>query len=163
MFGTMRKLNALGFIICALLLSMAFYLQIYQGLEPCPLCVLQRIAILLLSFIFFVGIWYIHTKPLSLRIHSAAIIITAILGAVAAIRQIWLQHLPADQLPASCGPDLGYLFGNFPFFQAMQLVFSGNGECTKVTWEFLNLSMPEWTLIFFLLFLAGGIWQLIKK
>ncbi|MDF2867010.1 MAG: Disulfide bond formation protein DsbB [Gammaproteobacteria bacterium] len=163
MFGLLRKINLAGLLICGLLLAISAYLQFYEGIAPCPLCVIQRLAILALALVFFVGTLYTHTQTLTLRIHSMVIMIFAGIGAVAAIRQIWLQHLPIDQLPASCGPDLGYILSNFPILQAVQLVFTGTGECAKVSWMFLDLTLPEWALIFFLLFIAISIFQWIRK
>lgn len=163
MFNLLKRINLVGLLLCFLLLAVSAYLQFHVGLEPCPLCVIQRLAILVLALVFFVGTLYNHTKVLSLRIHSAFIIFFAMIGSIAAIRQIWLQNLPPDQLPTSCGPDLGYLFNNFPLLQAIQLLFAGTGECTKVNWEFLDLTLPEWALAFFLLFIAAGIFQLTRK
>jgi len=163
MFGLLRKVNLAGLLICCALLAFSAYLQFYQGLAPCPLCVIQRLAILVLALIFFVGILYNHSELLTLRIHSGFIMVTACLGAVASIRQIWLQHLPIEKLPASCGPDLGYILSNFPFLQALQLVFAGNGECAKVNWQFLDLTIPEWTLIFFMGFMGIAVFQLLRK
>jgi protein dithiol:quinone oxidoreductase len=163
MFDTLRKINLLCLILCCALLGAAFYLQFIRGLEPCPLCVIQRLAVLGLFFAFFFGSLYTHTHPLSLRLHSGSIIFITAIGMVAALRQIWLQNLPADQLPASCGPDLSYILQNFPMLRALELIFEGTGECAKVNWEFLDLTIPEWTLIFFLLFAGVGIFQLFKN
>ena len=163
MFGLLRKINLAGLLICCLLLAISAYLQFYKNIAPCPLCVIQRLAILFLALVFFVGALYTHTRTITLKVHSIIILIFAGIGAVAAIRQIWLQHLPADQLPASCGPDLGYVLSNFPVSQALQLVFAGTGECAKVSWRFLDLTLPEWSLLFFVLFMGISIFQWIRK
>lgn len=163
MFGLLRKINLAGLLICFLLVAISAYLQFYKNIAPCPLCVIQRLAILVLALIFFVGALYTHTRAITLKIHSMSILLFAGIGAVAAIRQIWLQHLPVDQLPASCGPDLGYVLSNYPISQALQLVFSGSGECAKVSWELLDLTLPEWALLFFLFFMGIGIFQWIRK
>lgn len=163
MFDTIRKINLLGFIVCILLIGFAAYLQVAKGIEPCPLCVIQRLSILLLSLVFFVGSLYNHSRVWTIRFHSLCIITIAVIGSIAAIRQIWLQHWSTTQFPTSCGPDLGYIFSSFPPAQALQLVFQGNGECAKVTWDFLGLTIPEWTLIFFLLFTILAIFQWFRK
>lgn len=163
MFGTIRKVNLLSFIVCGLLIGFSAYLQFYQGLEPCPLCVIQRLSILLLSLVFFAGALYNHTRAWTIRVHSISVMVVAIIGSIAAIRQIWLQHSPMNQLPANCGPDLGYILSNFPLGQALKLVFMGSGECAKVTWSWLGLSIPEWTLLFFLYFIGVAIFQWFRK
>jgi disulfide bond formation protein DsbB len=163
MFGLIRKINLAALLVCCLLLAISGYLQFYKGIVPCPLCVIQRLAILVLALVFFVGTLYSHTRSLTAKVHSMAIMLFAGIGAGAAIRQIWLQHLPVDQLPASCGPDLGYVLSNFPLFQALQLIFAGTGECAKVTWRFLDLTLPEWALMFFLIFIGLSIFQLVRK
>ncbi len=92
--------------------------------------------------------------------HGAFVLLVSVLGAVAAGRQVWLQQLPAEQLAASCGPDLSYLLNNYPFLEAIKYAFQGSGECGEVVWHFLGFSIPEWTLLFFILFAGVGVWQL---
>ena len=81
----------------------------------------------------------------------------ALVGGAIAARHVWLQHLPADKVP-DCGPGLDYMLDAFPISKALRLEFTGSGECAKVDWQFLGLSMPEWTLAWFAIFALGSIW-----
>lgn len=151
------KLNAriwffLGFLGCVFLLSMGAYFQLVEELEPCPLCISQRIGILLTGIVFLIAA--IH-NPGKKGIKFYAILggLTALAGGGISVRHIWIQHLPPEQVP-ECGPGLEYVFQNFPLFETLKLMLSGTGDCAKVDWTFLGLSMPGWTLIAFLLLAA---------
>jgi disulfide bond formation protein DsbB len=96
------------------------------------------------------------------KIYSALITLAACLGAAASGRQVWLQHLPADQVPA-CGPGLEYMLQTFPFSEVLTTLIRGNGNCAEVQWQFLGFSMPEWSLLCFVLFIFAGLWQLLRK
>lgn len=137
---------------CALLLGFGLYLQHVEGLEPCPLCTFQRVAFIGVGLIAFVG--FIHGPGLlGIRIYGALLSLCALLGAGIAGRQVWLQHLPADQVP-ECGPGLDYMMQVFSISETLQQVFTGSGECAEVVWSFLGLSIPEWSLICFLILAA---------
>ncbi len=135
-------------LACGGLLAFAiFYLEGTLGLEACPLCILQRIAYI--AIIFVAVIACIHDpQGLGLRIYSGLILISALIGAGIAARQVWLQHLPADQVP-ECGPDLAYMLEVFPLAETLKMVFTGTGECAEVQWNFLTLSIAEWSLVCF--------------
>ncbi len=138
--------------ICVALLAFGYYLQFYAGQEPCPLCVFQRVAYMAVVVIGLVGA--IHAPKGFGRLgYSGAIMISAIVGAVIAGRQVWLQHLPADKVP-ECGPGLDYMLDAFPLSDALRMVFTGSGECAEVTWRFLSFSIAEWSLLWFVLFAA---------
>ena len=124
------------------------YLEYIQGLEPCPLCVFQRIAYILIGLIALIGATH-NPKDLFLVIYKFLIIITAITGALIAGRQVWLQHLPAESVP-ECGPGLDYMLNVFPFADAIRMILSGSGECAEVQWRFIGLSIAEWSLIVFI-------------
>jgi disulfide bond formation protein DsbB len=83
--------------------------------------------------------------------------VAALGGAGIAARHVWLQHLPPDKVP-DCGPGLDYMLDAFPISKALKMVFTGSGECAKVDWQFLGLSMPEWTLAWFAIFALGSLW-----
>jgi disulfide bond formation protein DsbB len=151
---TLLKFNAriwflLGFLGCVFLLSMGAYFQFVGGLEPCPLCISQRIGILLTGIVFLIA--GIH-NPGAKGIKRYAILgaLTALAGGSVSVRHVWLQHLPPDQVP-DCGPGLEYVFQNFPLFETVKLMISGTGDCAKVDWTFLGMSMPAWTLVAFLM------------
>lgn len=156
-FAGKRAINFAGFIACVLMMAYALYSQYVGGLEPCPLCIFQRVAVIALGIVFLIAA--IH-KPARVggRIYAALILLSAAAGAAVAGRHVYLQSLPPDQVPA-CGPGLGYMLDAFPMLQTLKMVFSGSGECANIDWSFLGLSMPAWVLICFVIFGVGGIWN----
>lgn len=148
----------LGFFACVFLLAMGAYFQFVDGLEPCPLCISQRIAILLTGIVFLIAA--IH-NPLQSGVRVYAILgaVTALFGGAISTRHVWLQHLPKDQVP-ECGPGLEYMFQNFPLSATLKLMLSGTGDCAEVTWSFLSLSMPAWTLVAFLMLATLSLLQI---
>ncbi|MFQ5936532.1 MAG: disulfide bond formation protein B [Acidiferrobacterales bacterium] len=142
-----RWLNLGGLAICAALLAYAYYLQFHDGLDPCPLCIFQRIGMIALGVVFLLAGLHSPAK-IGSRIYGVLMAITALAGASVAARHVWLQHLPADRVPA-CGPDLEYLLEMLPVIEVVKRVFTASGECAEVIWTFLGLSMPAWVLIWF--------------
>ena len=156
-----RWLFAGGSVLCAVLLAVALYFQHVMGLEPCPLCIFQRIFVIALGLIMLAAA--IHNPGrLWRRIYGAGMLVFALLGAGVAGRHVWLQNLPPDQVP-ECGPGLEYMLQSFPLFEALELVFKGSGECAEVQWTFLGLSIPAWTLVIFIGILAASIYTLISR
>ena len=137
-------LLALG---CASLLGYGYYLQFVDGIEPCPLCILQRLAYFAVIIIALAGLVHAPEK-IGRRVYSGLIAVASLIGAGIAARQVWLQHLPADKLP-ECGPGLDYLLQVFSFAETLQQVFTGSGECAEVQWTFLGFSIAEWSLLCF--------------
>ncbi len=132
---------------CAGLLLYALYTEHYQGLIPCPLCMTQRLFYLLVGLTALAGA--IHAPDTAgTRYYCLAATGFSIGGAIFAGRQVWLQHLPADQVPA-CGPSLEYMFDVLPFSEALRTLMMGDGNCAEVQWTFIGLSMPEWSLLMF--------------
>lgn len=154
---SIRTTDFLAFTLCTLLLGIAIYLEVFVHLEPCPLCIMQRIVFIALAVLFLMGSMLPLRRRVSFYFHFFISLI-AILGIITAGRQVWLEHLPPDQIP-SCGANIKYLFQVLPFHQALQVVFQGTGSCAKVTWRFLGLSMPAWSLLFFIFFTGLAIWQ----
>ena len=157
-----RTLYALGFTMCVAMMGTAlFYFQRFLGLEPCPLCVLQRVVVISLGMVLLVAA--IHgPSGWGNRMYGALIILVAGTGAAIAGRHVWLQSLPADQVP-ECGPTLDYLLEAFPLNKALQLVLHGSGECAKVEWQLLGISIPGWTLIAFSGFILFGLLLLLHR
>ena len=145
---SVRLMNGIGFVICTALLASALYLQWAQHLEPCPLCILQRIAFVMLAVLFLMGVFLKH--KIGLFIQQALVLLASGTGITIAARQVWLQHLPPDQVPA-CGPSFDYIVHTFPLSKAIQLLFQGSADCAVVQWQWLGLTMPEWSLGFFVL------------
>ncbi|WEN16424.1 disulfide bond formation protein B [Rhodanobacter sp. AS-Z3] len=136
-----------GFLICAALLAFALYAEYGLGMTPCPLCVFQRIAFLVMALFFLLGA--IHAPRGNGRwVYTGLVLAGAVGGVISASRHLWLQSLPADQVP-SCGPGLGYMLDAFPFAKMLKLVFTGSGECAKVE-PILGLPMPLWSLLWFI-------------
>lgn len=154
-----RAIYTIIFLSCVALLGFALYLEHIIGLEPCPLCVFQRIAYMLIAMITLLCVIH-NPKNLFAAIYPALIFIVSICGLAIAIRQTWLQHLPADKVP-TCGPDLGYMIDAFPVLDMLRMVLSGSGECAEVQWEFLGLSIPEYSVIYFLLLSISSLLMII--
>jgi len=142
-----RRLNFAGFAICALLVAAAYYLQFVGGLEPCPLCIFQRIALAALGVVFLLTALQ-NPSSYGRYVYSLFILVLALGGAGVAGRHVWLQSLPEDQIPA-CGPGLNYLLDTCPLFDAVALVLRGSGECAEIE-RWLGLSIPMWTLLAFI-------------
>jgi disulfide bond formation protein DsbB len=147
-----------GFAACALLIGYALYLQFHDFLEPCPLCIFQRIAFATLGIVFLLAGLHAPRGAGGRRAWGVLALLAAAAGIGIAGRHVWLQHLPADQVPM-CGPGLNFLMEAFPLSSVIRTVLTGSGECAKVDWTFLGLSMPEWSLACFLLFAA---WIVLK-
>ena len=136
-----------GFLICAGLLSFALFAEKYWHLFPCPLCIFQRIGFILMGVFFLLGA--LHAPRGGIRwVYTGGALLSALFGIAVAGRHLWIQSLPADQIP-SCGPPLDYMFSAFPFVRVLQLVCTGSGECAKVE-PILGLPMPAWTLLWFI-------------
>ena len=147
----------IGFLFCCVLMTYALYAQYVLNLEPCPLCIFQRLAVIAMGIIF---LYCSIIEPKS-KIHkllaSIFFSITASTGIAVASRHVWLQSLPSDQVPG-CGPGLDFMLSTFPLTEVLEMVFSGSGECANVDWSFLSLSMPAWVIISFSLMLVFAIW-----
>lgn len=142
-----RKGFALVFAISGALLAYAYYAQFAQGFEPCPLCILQRFAFLLITIGALGGM--IHGARNAWRWLWGAIVFGGGLWGVAtASRHLWLQSLPPDQVP-DCGPGFAFMVEFFSLGEAIREAFTGSGECAEVDWTLLGVSMPGWTLFWY--------------
>lgn len=158
---SIRTIDFLAFLLCAGLLGTAFYFELVMKLEPCPLCIVQRLVFILLAILFLISS-LINFERITRLYYHLFISLMAGFGIFTAARQVWIEHLPPGQVP-SCGASLHYLFQILPFTQALQVVFQGSGSCAKVTWRFLGLSMPTWALMFFIVLAGIGIWQAFRS
>jgi len=151
-----RAGNLAGFIICAGMMGFALIAQYVWHMEPCPLCIFQRIALIALGIVFLLA--GIHAAGrIGRRIYAVLLAVAALTGIGVAGRHVWLQSIPKDQVPA-CGPGLDFMFDTFPVLEALNMVLSGSGECAEVAWRFLGLTMPAWTLISFVALGGWGMW-----
>jgi len=135
------------------------YFEHAMGLEPCPLCMMQRLVVVALGCLFLGNAIFGSVKPLRLTL-DGLVSATAAGGVFIAARHTWLQGLPADEVPA-CGPGLDYIMGTFPMLEGLLMILKGSGECAEVAWRFLGLSMPQWLIIVFLGFACLGIFNIL--
>lgn len=147
-----RWTDLFTFFICILFLAIAAYLQYRIGLIPCPLCIIQRFIVTLLGILFLMGALFNFSAITRCFLHTLTFLF-AVLGAVVASRQLWLEHFPSDQL-VSCQATLAQYSSSTYFHKMIELFFRGTSNCEASNWRFLNLSMPMWTLLLFI-FLAG--------
>jgi disulfide bond formation protein DsbB len=140
-----RQRNALGLLVCLGMLGYAWYAQRVLGLEPCPLCIFQRVGIAACALLFLLAAAHGPGRTGS-AVYGALLLLAAALTAGVAARHIWIQHLPEGAVP-TCGASLNYLLDVFPLTDVIRKVLTGSGECARVTWRFLGLSMPGWVLI----------------
>jgi disulfide bond formation protein DsbB len=143
-----RRLMGAAFACCAGLLGFGLYLQHALGLEPCPLCILQRYAFVAAGVVGLAAALHGPRGRAGQRTYAALLAVTALAGLGVAARQVWLQHNPPPV--AECGPGLEYMLEAFPLTQLLPALFQGSGDCAKVVWTFLGLSIPEWSLACFL-------------
>lgn len=144
-----------GFLVCLALMAAALYFQYGLRLEPCPLCIFQRLFVIALGLILLAGALHNPAKW-GRRIYGGLTVLAAGLGAAVAGRHVWIENLPAELQPG-CGYSLNDMLETFPLWQTLKLVLEGSGGCGKVTWSFLGLSMPSWTLVFFIGFIGLGL------
>lgn len=142
--------NLLGFVICASLLGYGYYLQFAKDLEPCPLCILQRLCLLATGIAFLVAAIAHPVRRWAAHVFGGVIAACALTGLSIAGRHVWLQYTPEDKRPA-CGPGFDFLFDTFGPIGSLQRILRGSGECGKVDWTFLGFSIPEWTLLWFVI------------
>ncbi len=152
---TRRAVNFAGAGACTLLLAYAYYLQHFQGLEPCPLCIFQRVAVFALGAAFLLAALH-NPGPTGARVYAALIGLVAVAGAGVAGRHVYIQSLPPGQVP-ECGATLDFLLEVFPLVDVVKQVLTASGECGKVDWQFIGLSMPVWVLISLVVLGAAGI------
>ena len=148
--------NLVGFAVCAALLGYALYSQHALGLEPCPLCILQRIAVFATG-LAFLGAALHRASHRAAVVWGSIIALAAAVGAAIAARHVWITAQPPGTV-AECGASLDYMLEVLPLREVLAKVLTGSGECGKVDWRFLGLSMPAWVLVWLL---ALGAWGLL--
>ena len=137
----------LGFLASFGLVALALFIQQKYNLEPCPLCISQRIAFMALGVLFLIAAIH-NPAQLGRRIYGALHVIAALAGSGISLRHIWVQN-HADEIMAECGVGFDYMFENFPLSKALQLVFKGTGDCAKIDWTMFGLTIPQLSLICF--------------
>ncbi|MEE9411795.1 MAG: disulfide bond formation protein B [Methylococcales bacterium] len=146
----------LTFLFCFFALLVAAYFQFVEELEPCPLCISQRIAILLIGLVSLLAVIH-YPGTTGKKVYAGLATGFAIAGMMISGRHVWIQNLPAEEVP-TCGPGLSYIFKNFPLSKTIEAMLSGTGECADVLWTFLGLSIPAWT---FVAFTGIAVWNIL--
>ncbi|MFT4022018.1 MAG: disulfide bond formation protein B [Acinetobacter sp.] len=157
-----RLINTL--LVFASIIGMAFalYLEHVKGLEPCPLCIFQRVGLIAMGLIAFIALIHNPVAKGFRRLYAGLATLGILWSAGVAARHVWIQHLPPDQVP-SCGPGLNYLVDVLPWKEVLSQVLTGSGECAKIDWTFLGQSLPVWSLLFFSVLLLLCLFQLLRK
>ncbi len=148
-------------LACACLLAYGYYLQYFENQDPCPLCMVQRGFYYGILFVFAVAALH-FPRGIGKPVYCAVAAVLALGGFGVAARQVWLQHLPADQVPA-CGPDLFFMVENLPFRRMLEKLFMGSGQCAEVTWRFLGMSIAEWSLAWFAALALYALWLAVRR
>jgi disulfide bond formation protein DsbB len=158
---TARTANSLGCLACAALLGYAYYAQFVLHLEPCPLCVFQRVGIFAIGIAFALAA---ALDPVSWgrKLYAAAIALTALATVCIAARHLYIQSLPPDSVPA-CGASLDWMLKVSPLPEVIVKVLSGSGECAKISWRLFGLSMPGWVLIAAVGLAVWGLWANLRR
>jgi len=158
---TRRNGNLLGLAACVGLLGFAYYAQFVLHLEPCPLCIFQRVGVFAMGLVFLIAAAHDPVGGLK-RAYAALLALSALATAGVAVRQLYIQSLPEGSVPA-CGASLDFMLKVFSLSEVLVKVLTGSGECAKVTWRFLGLAMPGWVLIAVLVLGAFGLWVNLRR
>jgi protein dithiol:quinone oxidoreductase len=152
-----RQVFAFVAAACFGLIGFGLVLQHQVGLEPCPMCILQRYAFVSIGLVALIAALHGPVRR-GVQVYGVLVGAIAIAGGSVSVRQSLLQRFPKPELAANCGADLDFLLGNFPLAQALPRIFAGTGDCAKVEWSLLGLSIAEWALVWFALLLATAVW-----
>ena len=155
-----RTLFTAGFVTCVALIAFALYLQYFANLDPCPLCMLQRVAFIVLGLVFLIGAIHGPGKTGS-RIYVGVAGLTALTGVGLAGRHVWLQYNPPQF--GSCAGDIYSQLERLPLGRVLANAIRATGDCAKVDWTLLTLSVAEWSLLWFLIFAAGTVMLLLRR
>ena len=155
-----RLLNAVGFLACAGMMGFALYAQHVLLLDPCPLCIIQRIATILTGAVFLVAALH-NPRGFGSKVYAAGLFLAAGFGVGVAAWHVRLQNLPPSDVPG-CGPGFEYIVDNFAALDALSMIFQGSGECAEVSWRLLGLSMPSWVIIGLGGLLIAGVWNNLR-
>ncbi len=153
---SIRQANAFGVAACVAMMAYALYEQHVGGLVPCHMCIFQRVCVIALGAIFLLAALHAPRRG-GARVYGVLIALAAAVTAGVAGRHVWLQMQPPGSVPA-CGADLDFMLEVMPLKDVLVKVFTGGGECQKIDWSFLGLSMPAWVLIAALGLGAWGLW-----
>ncbi len=154
-----RRIYALVCAICIALLAFGLYLQHVVGLEPCPMCIVQRYTMVLIAVVAAIGV-AVSGRRAHLAL-AGLLAVLAVFGAFVAARQSWLQWYPPEI--ATCGRDFYGMIENFPLQRAIPMIFKGSGDCTAIDWTFLGGSIANWSFLWFAAFALAGLALLWRR
>jgi disulfide bond formation protein DsbB len=152
-----RLVNLAGFVACVLMLGFALYVEKVMHIEPCPLCMFQRVGVAALGLVFLLAAINHPGSLTGARVYAALIFLVALFPGFVSARHVYIQSLPPGSVP-SCGATLDFMLEVFPLMEVVRKVLTGGGECAKIDWRFLGLSMPVWVLIAVIGLAAAGIY-----
>jgi len=152
-----------GAIVCAALIGYAVYVEKHMLMMPCPLCILQRVAVIGVGLVGLVGALHGPKSAGGRRAYGVLAFLFAVAGACVAGRHLWIQSLPADQVPLCNSMGIDYMLDAMPMLDVLRTILTGSGECAKVDWTWLGLSMPGWTLVCFVLLGLGALYAGFRK
>lgn len=156
-----RTINVAGALACAGLMAYALYAQYQLLLDPCPLCIFQRLAVIALGLVFMAAA--LHNPGVTgSRVYALLMLLAGGSGIFVAGRHVWLQNLPPERVP-SCGPGLDFMLEAFPVMEMLEMVLTGSGECATVDWSLLGLTMPAWVLIAVSVLTVAGVINNLRR
>lgn len=158
---TARTANFLGAMICAALLAFAYYAQFVLHLEPCPLCIFQRVGIFAVGVIFILAAAH-DPAGWGRRVYAVLLGVATVATMGVAVRHLYIQSLPPGTV-AACGASLDFMLKVFPLTDVLMKVLTGSGECAKIEWRFLGLAMPAWVLIAAFALNLYGMWANLRR
>jgi disulfide bond formation protein DsbB len=157
---TPRMWNLIVVFCCASLVGFALYNQYVDYLDPCPLCIFQRVIFMAMGAVALLAALH-NPARLGQQVYGWLLVTGATIGALIAGRHVWLQGLPPDEVP-ECGPGLNYMLENFPVTEVLSTVLRGSGSCAEVLWTFMGMSMPKWTLIWYVVLGLVTLWVIYR-
>lgn len=153
----MEKIKLFAGTISIFLVIFSVIIQEIYSLDPCPLCITQRIVFLISGIVFLT----FHLRPFNKWIEFFVLLAINLFGLVFALRHVLIQK-KIIQIPAECGIDLGYMFDNFPLTEMFELVFRGTGDCSEIDWTLIGITIPEWSALWFVIFIIITVVNLKK-
>jgi protein dithiol:quinone oxidoreductase len=156
-----RNANLLGAFVCVALLAYAYFSQFVLHLDPCPLCIFQRVGVVAMGAVFLTAAAH-DPRGDARKLYAVLVLLTAGVTITIAVRHLWIQSLPEGSVP-SCGASLKFMLKVLPLSDVLSKVLNGSGECAKITWRFLGLSMPAWVLISAASLGGFGVWANMRK
>ncbi len=150
------------FLICMGLMGYAFYSQYILKFEPCMLCMVQRVFVVMVGVFALMASAHNPKTSLGWKAWGTLVMLASLLGAYIAGRHVYLQHLPPEQLEG-CAPSFKYALENYEALKFLQTIFIRDQDCGKIDWVFLGLSMPNWVLIFFVVFAISAVYFGFRK